>query len=152
MRPKPNTILGISPGTRSMGYAIMSDGELVDWGVKNFKGKWSKKREIKIFQIFQRLVNDYQVSGVAIKMSRFSERSRNLERIYLLIRTSTKKMGLRLFEFSIEEIKQNCENVRNKQEMVQFLKSRFPELNRELQRETQNNYFRQFESIAVAMV
>jgi hypothetical protein len=135
-----------------MGYAIMSDGELVDWGVKNFKGKWSKKREIKIFQIFQRLVNDYQVSGVAIKMSRFSERSRNLERIYLLIRTSTKKMGLRLFEFSIEEIKQNCENVRNKQEMVQFLKSRFPELNRELQRETQNNYFRQFESIAVAMV
>jgi hypothetical protein len=30
-----------------MGYAVMSDGELVDWGVKSFKGKWSKKREKK---------------------------------------------------------------------------------------------------------
>jgi hypothetical protein len=132
-----------------MGYAIMSDGELVDWGVKNFKGKWSKERENKILQIFQRLVIDYQVSGIAIKISRSTQRSRNLERIYLLVRTTTKERRLKLSEFSIEELKQNCAKAKNKQELIQFLKRRFPELNRDLPRKTQDSYVRQFEAIAV---
>ena len=135
-----------------MGFAIMSDGELVDWGVKNFKGKWSKKRENKILQIFQRLVIDYQVSGIAVKISHSTRRSKNLERIYLLIRTSTKERGLKLSEFSIEKIKQNCLKAKNKQEVVRFLKRRFPELNGDVSRKTKDSYFRQFEAIAVTIV
>jgi hypothetical protein len=133
-----------------MGYAIMSDGELVDWGVKSFKGKWTKEREHKILQIFQRLVIDYQVSGVAIKISRSAQRSKNLEHIYLLIRTSTKKKRLRLSELSIEDLKQSCSEAKNKQEIMNFLKRRFPELNKCPSSESYNDYLRQFEAIAGA--
>jgi hypothetical protein len=135
-----------------MGYAIISDGELVDWGVKNFKGKWSKKRENKILQIFERLVIDYQVSGIAIKISRSAQRSKNLERIYLLIQTSTQERRLRLSEFSIEELKQNCLKAKNKQELMNFLKRRFPELNKYSSSESTNDFIRLFEAIAVAVL
>jgi hypothetical protein len=115
------------------------------------KGSGQKKERKKILSIVQRLVTDYQISRIAIKISRSFQRSKNLESIYLLIRASSKEHGLRLSEFSIEKLKQGCSVARNKQEMIQFLRRRYAELSNNVQRKTQNNYIRQFEAIAVAI-
>ncbi|MEI6575110.1 MAG: hypothetical protein WCO63_02930 [Bacteroidota bacterium] len=151
MPGKPITILGISPGTRCLGYAILSDGELVDWGLKTFKGKWTKSRENKILMVFNRLVADYQVSAVALKVCRSVHRTSNLNWVYSLMKATVKKNGLKLSVFSIEKLKQNCHGAKNKRDIAQFVKSSFPELNDNLTGDPHGANLRQYEAIAVVL-
>jgi len=151
MRQKQNIILGISPGTRSMGYAVMSDGELVDWGVKSFKGKWSKEKGEKILSAFQRLVGDYKITKVCLKVSCPSKNSQHLDNVYCMLKNSVKENSLKLLTFSIENLKRHCSQAKNKQCLIEFLKRRFPELNSNFL--AKNNYFchKLFEAIATTI-
>ncbi|MCK9421232.1 MAG: hypothetical protein M0Q38_01400 [Bacteroidales bacterium] len=151
MPGKPITILGISPGTRCLGYAVLSDGELVDWGLKTFKGKWTKNRERKILMAFNRLLTDYQVSAVALKLCRSVCRTANLNRVYSLIKSTVKKNGLRYSQLTIEKLKQACSQAKSKQDISKFLKTRYPELNEGPANTKEGDYIRQFEAIAVAL-
>lgn len=148
MRSKPSIILGLSPGTKSMGYAVMSEGELIDWGVKNFRGKWSNSKKNKILRTIQNMISAYQPSMLAIKVNQTSLSSRNLKMIYSSIKEYTKKIRLKSAFLSIEELKQTCALVRNKQEMIKYLKQRFPELNRNLPRKGADTNSKEFEAIA----
>lgn len=65
---KRNIILGISPGTRYVGYAVMIDGELVDWGLKSFKGKWSNKKKSQILSSIQAIVARYFLQKINVKV------------------------------------------------------------------------------------
>ncbi len=123
---------------------------MVDWGVKNFKGKWSEKKENKILNFFRKLVNNYQISKVAIKISRLPKNSQNLDHLIKLLSSHIKENRLRLAIYSIKKMKQKCSKARNKKEIVQYLKNRFSELDRELPDNKIKNHIRQFEAIAVA--
>ena len=148
MRQKLNTILGISPGTRSMGYAIMSDGELVDWGVKTFKGKWSKEKGLKILSVFQRLVSDYKITKVCLKVNRPSKNSQNLDNVYCMLKNSVKENNLKMFAFTLENLKHCCSEAHNKKDLIAYLNKRFPELGFSVKSKNQDNYYRQFEAVS----
>lgn len=61
-------MFGISLGTRSYGYAVVKDGELLDWGVKTVGGKWNKKKLKKILHTISVLADVNGVTMVAIKI------------------------------------------------------------------------------------
>lgn len=152
MRQKPNIILGISPGTRAMGWAVLSDGELVDWGVKNFKGKWAKKKENKILNTFEKLLHEYHISKVAMKKICPMQYSRNLKRVNALMKFSVKEKELMLSVISLEKLKQHCGKVRNKQAMVEFLKSKYHEINNKPTTKIRVTSIKEFEAIATALI
>src|ERR1039458_9865646 len=61
------TILGVSPGTRTMGLAVLRRGELIEWRVKTYKGVWSKEKLAYILQAIEKICDYYQVTGIAMK-------------------------------------------------------------------------------------
>jgi hypothetical protein len=148
MRQSLNTILGISPSTRSMGYAVMSDGELIDWGVKTFKDKWSKEKGIKILNVFQRLVSDYKITKVCFKVSCPSKNSQHSDNVYCMLKNSAKEKRLKLSELSIEKLRHYCSEAKNKKDLIIFITRHLPELDSGSSRGNQYNYVRQFEAIA----
>jgi len=152
MQQKPNIILGISPGTRSIGFAVMSDGELIDWGLKSFKGKWTNSRKKKILTLLERFVEDYQINSIRVKINKTTQVSHNLEMIYLLIEKCCLERKIELKEIDIEEIKLNCSGSGNKIEMVQYLTAKYPELNINQSLKTLKNQLRQYEAIGVTIM
>lgn len=152
MRPKPNIILGISPGTRAMGWAVLSDGELVDWGVKNFKGKWSKKKEDKILHTVEMLITDYHISGVTIKRSHCTKSSRNSDKLTTSIKSSMRKMRVNFLEVIIDKLKQICGQAHNKKELADYLRNHFPELQRRHSKNTIKENLSNYEAIAAGLI
>ena len=67
MDKKPLKILGLNPGTRYLGMAVFQGPELRDWGVKTFKGQWSKEKLKKIKEIVSDLISRYDLNTLAIK-------------------------------------------------------------------------------------
>lgn len=150
MPGKPITILGLSPGTSALGYAVLSDGELVDWGFKCFKGKWTSKKGKKIERVISQLVQKYQVSRIALKTCRPVHTTRNLRGVYRMIGKYSQDHNLSLTSTTIESLKRNCLKAKNKTEIRQFLVRNLPELNVGLLNSTRLDCLRQIEAIAVA--
>ena len=66
---EPITILGISPGTKYLGIAVLRGPELRDWRVKAFKGRWSEGKLGKIEAVLASLVARYDPDILAVKAS-----------------------------------------------------------------------------------
>jgi len=75
------TVLGISPGTRLTGLALLRDGELTDWRVKTFKGPWSESKLRDIVFALKTYIDDTGVSVVALKKPDVFRTSNGLERL-----------------------------------------------------------------------
>lgn len=151
MPTKPIIILGLSPGTRVLGYALISDGELLDWGVKGFKGRWTEQRPGKVKSVVQDLVDKFQIAHLALKISDTVQRTRNLDDVYARLTTFAKRKKLPLTTYSIEKLKQNCGRTKNKREILRFVQQYFPELAGYPSIEIREPNFRMFEAIAVAI-
>lgn len=61
-------ILGISPGTRTCGFAVVRDGEVKKWSVKSYKEKWSDGKLIGILYSISQLINRHKIQDIALKM------------------------------------------------------------------------------------
>lgn len=151
MPEKLITILGLSPGTRSFGFAIISDGELVDWGVKGFKGKWTVERPEKMRLIIQNFISQYQVDRLAIKISLAVQKTKNVDKVTALLIELAKKNNLPLSQYTIRNLKQVFSGSRNKRDLVKSIRTYFPELNSSAQTEPHDPYIRQYEAVAVSI-
>ena len=61
-----NTILGISPGTRFIGIAILADGKLVNWQVRSFPGEWSDEKLRVILAAIDTVIVRYRIEQVTV--------------------------------------------------------------------------------------
>ncbi len=61
-------VLGISPGTKRLGVALMRNHDLVDWQVKTFEGKWSERKLKKIIIAIDTLIDDHGIREIAVKI------------------------------------------------------------------------------------
>ena len=62
----PNVILGISPSTRSLGIAVMRNGDLVDWKTKTFPGKFSKEKVKSIVGVIKEEMEVHRTQVIAM--------------------------------------------------------------------------------------
>lgn len=150
MGHKPETILGISPGTRYLGFAILRHRELLDWGVKAFKGPWSDEKEEKILSFLETLILKWMITGVSSKRVDPTRSSPELLRLRESLRKLVKEYKMGLSEASIKEIK---DGQRNPMEWVTSLTKRYGEMEGLLEKERRSNvpYYRKvFEAVALA--
>ncbi len=97
-------ILGISPGTRTMGIAVIRDGELVESRVKTFKGTWSKSKLAYILGVIEKVWEYYGITEVVIKKVDPIKSSKQLEVLTnRTIRQMTQK-GMKMNMYSIYDL------------------------------------------------
>lgn len=63
-----HTITGISIGTRTIGIAVISNGTLVDWQVKSFKGTMNQQKLHMISGAILKLIHRYDCTEAVFKL------------------------------------------------------------------------------------
>jgi len=118
-------IIGISPGTRMLGYAGMSQRGLAVWGLKEFKREWSDKKLQKILSAINQLIVEYQPTSLALKMPHPARTSPALDALVREINKLAKKHGITVHSYTLEDLEKGCNN---KRELIDSLAIKYPEL------------------------
>lgn len=148
-------ILGISPGTRSMGFAVVRRGELIEWRVKTFKGVWSKEKLAHLLLAIGRICDYFQITGIAIKKVDPLRSSKQLDILNECITALAKKKALAIATYSLPEIKEVCKKQQKNVPIAvaEYALELYPEIRKEYLKERNNKreyYSKMFEAILCA--
>ncbi len=102
------TIIGISPGTYLFGFAVFRRGQLVNYGVKTYPGKWSKKKFYHIMNSVERLLEKHAPEIIVMKVADIKSLSDNVELIRAGIENLAEKKGIQVFKCALQDIKRAC--------------------------------------------
>jgi Holliday junction resolvasome RuvABC endonuclease subunit len=154
MPGEPLKILAINPGTRYLGIAIFSGAELSNWEVKVLKSRWSKKKLERVKEILTEICDTYQPNVLAIKRLHPMRSSLNLQLLALKVRDFARKKGMKVCQYSIEEVENffSPEDRKNKKGLAEIVASKYPELSHELEKEKRSKnpyHIRVFEAVAL---
>lgn len=152
-----HTILGISPGTRTMGIVVWKGREMIDWRVRAFRGSFSDVKLGKVITLIEGYIEDHGVTVLALKLNHKSRSSSGLEEIVSSIIEFAKEKEMAVYQYAIDEIKKCfCEDeINNKMELFEQAVEKIPELLFEYKREMEierGYYVKMFEAIAVAVL
>jgi Holliday junction resolvasome RuvABC endonuclease subunit len=158
MHTNPIKILAIDPGTKEIGIAMLSDGELLYYGVKTIRTRSSPSDVLKQAQyIISRLIADYEPQYLAIEKTFLIQKSAALVAVTAdEIKAIAKREGLTVFEYAPLAVrKMICKSEKaTKKGVAKIIALRFPELTRYVQRQTKWEtlyYANMFDAIAVGL-
>lgn len=149
------TVLGISPGARSTGIAVLQKGKLIDWKIQVFQGAWSDKKLQKIMQFIHRYVERNNVSAVAIKIPDELPVSANYIQLVGTINVFFERMGIKPMYYTLSDLKKHyCPKEKiNKAILKNCIVAKYPDLLPEFHNEQSNRnsyYEKVFEAVASA--
>jgi Holliday junction resolvasome RuvABC endonuclease subunit len=144
-------ILGISPGTRTVGLAVIRDGRLVEWRVKTFPKKWSKGKLQHIQKALTQTCEYYGISLMAIKKIDPAKSSRKLDRLVSSIQSLAQKRKIRVRYYTIHDLYDRTGNAkRRKGQIAEYVLEQYSELRTEYLKERNNKrqyYAKMFEAV-----
>lgn len=148
-------IIGINPGTRYLGIAILQDSELLDCRIKVFKEKSSKDKIKRILEIINEYIELHEINTIAIKRLHRSRSSKNLKLLVSRIKALAKRNRIRVYQYSIKELENFFleDEKPNKKNLAEKIVSEYPVLIHELEKEKANKnayHLRMFEAVALA--
>ena len=148
--------VGISPGSRHIGIAVLHKKQLIAWRVQTFKGKWSQHKEAAIIEALQKLFASYKVEAVSAKIPDLFPDSLGFSQVLGIINRLCERKGLRAQYYTLGDIKQHFStNPKvNKNAIVAYLVHRYPELMPEYKRAQRGRakyYARIFEAMAAGL-
>src|ERR1041384_2505677 len=108
MNQLPQAILGISPGTRSLGIAILKDGELLDSRIKSFPGKWSEVKQKTILGAISEYINHFGITVIALKTIHISRSAAALNQVIHGIKELSEKRKIKFCIYTIHDLKKFC--------------------------------------------
>jgi hypothetical protein len=151
---RQESILGLSVGTYTMGIALLKDGELREYCVRNFRGAWSDKKLDYILATIQHLFDSYGVQRIALKMLHPARSSAGLNRLAEQIKTRAETCNIRFFPYTLEELEHYYSRAKRikKQLLIQAIASAYPEVQSEYQKMSKPHspFEKMFEAIAAA--
>lgn len=148
------SVIGVSLGTRLAGIAIIKNRELITYGVKVFKGAWSKRKQNEILMIFDKLYDHYDVKCIGIKLVSPLHSSNAVDALINCVVERAKQRGVKVMAFALHEIKKS-HGLSKRQSLNEYVAGKYPELRREYEVEQNsfNKYYtRMFEAIAIAVI
>jgi len=157
MPRKEINILAVNPGTKYLGLAVFQGSDLVYWGIKVLKGKWSREKMRRAEKILSDLIDQHDITMLTVKRLHSSRSSRNLNCLVTSIERLVKNKGLRLRLYALSDLQKFlAPNMRvNKLDMAGLVAARYrfliPHL--EGERKHRHPYFvRMFEAIAAGIL
>jgi Holliday junction resolvasome RuvABC endonuclease subunit len=156
MPKKPLRIIGINPGSKYLGLAVIQGSDLRYWGIKTVRGRWSKEKIEKTKEILSDLINQYDLNLLAIKNLHPSRSSKNLKRLVAGIKEFSRRRGLRVHEYSMKDLEKffSPEKKINKKRMAELVAAEYPFLFQTLEKEKKNKNpyaIRMFEAVALGI-
>ena len=150
-----NTILGISPGTKYIGVAVLRNGNLHDWKVKSYKGTWSDEKLDKALGYLEKLVISHVINHIACKVPHESRTSHGVNAIIQKIQEIAREYKIKFELYTIEDIKNLFKmHFANRYILSEHVARRYPEITDIFLRERKNKHryhVRIFEAIAAAL-
>ena len=153
----PKAILGISPGTRTMGLAVIRNGELIEWQVKTFKGTWSKDKLKHILGAIRKICDYFDVNAITLKKVDPIRSSAQLELLTDHLTAWTKKNTMRVATYSIHDL--NAYTGRKQRNLHHAISEHvleiYPALRQEYMKERNNEceyYSKMFEAVLCAHI
>jgi len=151
------TILTINPGTKNLGIAVLEAEDLIFWGVKVLKGKWSPAKMRSVERILDQLIEQYRVTVLVVKQVHPSRSSRHLNSLIGAIEKLARNRKLRIKHYTLEDVKESSGlgAKANKMELAEWIVGRYRFLAKDLDREKKHkhSYFvRMFEAIAAGIL
>jgi crossover junction endodeoxyribonuclease RuvC len=151
-------ILAIDPGTREIGVAVLSEGELLYYGVKTIRRRGSATEILsQVQQIMLRLIADYQPQYLAIEKMFLIHRSASLLNVTAdEIKVIAKGQGLVVYEYAPTAVrKMICQTGKaTKKQAAKIIAGQYPELARYLEQRSKWEtlyYANMFDAVAVGL-
>jgi Holliday junction resolvasome RuvABC endonuclease subunit len=150
------TILGLSPGARYFGFAILCGHDLKDWGIRVIKKKSPEEKLDFGKQILSSLADQHQVNILAIKNLHPSRSSMHLNQLTAALISLARSKGVQICRYPLERVKAavcGTEKV-SKAELANRVCETYPFLSREFEKEraSRNPYHtRMFEAVALGL-
>lgn len=157
MKKKEINILAVNPGTKYVGLAVFRDSDLVYWGIKVLKGKWSKEKMKCVEKTVTNLIDHHDVTILVIKKVDPLKSSKNLNSLVASIQSCARKKNIKIYPYTLEELKKFLALGKriNKMEIAGLAAARYQFLIHQLERERSHKhpYFvRMFEAIAAGVL
>ncbi|MBI3365992.1 MAG: hypothetical protein HY033_13945 [Ignavibacteriae bacterium] len=149
------TIIGLSPGSRHIGVAVLQDGTLKEWRITGIRAGMLEQKVQMLRRMLDRLYNSYQPTSIAIKGVRPSKNFLQLNRVTREIKQFAQERDMNMRIFSLGQLK-NILKVPNRKDrcfMADVIAEHYPVLYSELQqRIVRNNSYslKLFEAVVVA--
>lgn len=135
------TILGINPGTRTMGVVIYSQGRISHAQVKTFRGPWNEKKQGYIYRYITKIIKNFDITHLACKRAHPSRSSQGLEIVEAVLVRIASENDLHLKWYTINELVCGYDNSDgNIKGLQRLLVEKFPELFREYSKELTNRH------------
>jgi len=150
-------VLGISPGTRIMGFALHNGRELIDWRVKKNQDAWGEQKLEKWLSFIRRYIEKWKVHKIVIKVNYAFRNSDNLSRLIEGIRLLAEKLKIAVQEFFLEELQMYFlrNDRRNKAMLCQVIAEHHAQLYHRFKKELQNlnkYHVPLFEAVGLAQI
>ena len=107
MKKKEVNILAVNPGTKYVGIAVFRGPDLVYWGIKVLKGKWSKEKMKCVEKTLLNLIGQHSVTTLVLKKLDSSRSSQNLNALVSSIQRCAKKKKLRICPYTLGDLKKS---------------------------------------------
>jgi hypothetical protein len=151
------TIIGISLGSRYIGYAILRDtSTLEDWHIHGFKEQWSGTKLRRIIAFLLRIAEFHKATEFAVKLPPLNKKSRLVQKLLKELQAKAIKRGYTFTTYSLEELKAACPApIKNKRALMAHVNGLFPCLKRFYDRElaVRNHYhLKVFEAALAAYI
>jgi Holliday junction resolvasome RuvABC endonuclease subunit len=148
--------LGLNPGTRYLGLALLEGPVLQDWRIRVVQGKGPKQKLAKAKEIIGLYLRQHQPDVLVLKRLHPSRSSRTLGRLVSEIKIMARRRQMRGVQFSIGEVESLLcpEGRKNKRRLAEVLASVYAVLHHELNREQENRnpyHVRMFEAVGLAV-
>ena len=148
--------IGISPGSRHIGIAVINNSELITWRVHTFKGISSSSKQAAITSTLQKLFASYKIKAVTVKIPDVFPESVFFSQVLGIINILCEQKGKKAKYYTLSHIKRHHSSNEKvtKAALIAFLTNKYPELRREYKKEQQNRtryYVRVFEAVAVGL-
>ena len=155
--PKPLIILGISPGTRSMGIAIWKDNHLSEWQIKAFKGAWTAHKLRDILFTCKVILERHAVTHLAIKAPDPFRTLPALDKLFLELQSLARSLKVKVKKYSLQDLKKLCsDNPKfTKAKLIRAIADQNDVLRNLYNRELKNRnpyYTKMFEAIALVLL
>lgn len=152
-------ILGIDPGARQIGVAVICGDELIYYAVRTLqKDKLQKTVFESLTRIITKSVAEFDVDWIALeRVVSIQQRNSFVKTVYRQIKLISRKHHFKVIEYSPKLVRSAICNkpLGTRNETYQILTKKYPELNRyfSLTRIWQKAYFAHlFDAIAVAFL
>lgn len=148
-------ILGISLGTRRIGFAVVRDGKLIYSQMKTFPGAWSEKKLRRVIQTVTGYVESHSLRRVAIKIPDALPSSKAFIQLTGSLNLTFQRKGVQFRYYTLKELKHlyvGTEDV-SRTSLIESIVKRYPRLLPEYQREKRNEeayYYKMFEAVLCA--